>query len=191
MDGPVNGDARPPDDGIRLLVAPTVVYLPMTLALVAGAVIGCGPAIAAATIALGVFLWTLGEYVVHRFVEHGTLVRAKYIENHLRHHREPWPAEHFVYSLMQTLPIVPLVFGEAWLVNWQLHRALGTTAGIVGSYLVNEWIHFVAHRPALTRGHPVLAFLAKNHLRHHHEDASRHFGFFTSFWDRLLGSHRS
>src|SRR5439155_12217335 len=104
-------------------------------------------------------------------------------------HREPWPAEHFVYSLWQTLPIFPLVLGEAWLVTWSVYRALGTAAGIVGSYLVNEWVHFVAHRPALVRGRPLLAFMAKNHLRHHHEDARRHFGFFTSFWDRLLGTN--
>jgi len=189
MDGRVNGDSRPAAEGIGLLAAPTFVYLPMTIALVAGALASPKPAIGAAMTAFGVFLWTIGEYVVHRFVEHGTIVRAKYIENHLRHHREPWPAEHFVYSLRQTLPIVPLIFAEAWLVSWEIHRAMGVAAGIIGSYLVNEWVHFVAHRPELARDRPVLAFMAKNHLRHHHENAQRHFGFFTSFWDRVLGSH--
>lgn len=191
MEGLVNENARPPNEGIGLLVTPTIVYLPMTLALVAGAFLGARPASAAAMIGLGVALWTLGEYLVHRFIEHGTLLRAKYIQNHLRHHREPWPAEHFVYSLRQTLPIVPLVFGESWVLSWEIHRAMAIAAGLVGSYLVNEWVHFVAHRPALTEGRPLLAFMAKNHLKHHHEDAKRHFGFFTTFWDRLLGTHRS
>jgi sterol desaturase/sphingolipid hydroxylase (fatty acid hydroxylase superfamily) len=176
-------------DGRHLLVAPTAVYLPMTLALVTGAAIGEGLVMAAAMIGVGVLLWTVGEYVVHRFVQHGTLVDAKYIQNHLTHHLDPEPAEHFVYSLAQTLPIVPLVFGEAWLVTWDLERAMGVAAGIIGSYLANEWVHFVAHRPALSEGRPLLSWMAKNHLRHHQVNASRHFGFFTSFWDRLLGTN--
>ena len=189
MDDDVNGERPPAAEGIGLLVAPTVVYLPMTIALVVLGAMGSG-VIAVATIALGVFLWTLGEYLVHRFIEHGTLLRAKYIQNHLQHHCEPWPAKHFVYSLWQTLPIVPLVFGEAWLVTWNLHRAMGTAAGIVGSYLVNEWVHFIAHRPELRHGSALLTFLAKNHVRHHWENAGRHYGFFTTFWDRVFRSHR-
>ena len=193
MDGDVNGDAlsreRAPAEGIALLTWPTLVYAPLTLALAGFAALRGGAARAAGGIAVGVLLWTLGEYFVHRFVEHGTLLRAAYVRNHLRHHAEPWPAEHFVYPLAQTLPIVPFVFGEAWLVSWEVHRALATAAGIIGCYLVNEWVHFVAHRPALTARRALLAWLARNHLRHHHEDARRHFGFFTTVWDRVFGSH--
>ena len=69
-------------------------------------------------IAFGVFLWTIGEYVVHRFVEHGSIVRAKYIENHLRHHREPWPAEHFVYSTTDSLEGLASFSNSLNCTNW-------------------------------------------------------------------------
>jgi sterol desaturase/sphingolipid hydroxylase (fatty acid hydroxylase superfamily) len=172
-----------------MLTTPTVVFTPPVVVLAMLAFLHRGPFAVVASMLLGVFLWTLGEYVVHRFVQHGGVLGGSYIENHRRHHQDPWPARHFVYPLGLTIPTVPFIFALCWLCTWDTWCAIAATAAELACYLGNEWVHFCAHRPVLVEGRPWLARLVENHLRHHHEDAKRHFGFFVVVWDRIFGTH--
>jgi dihydroceramide fatty acyl 2-hydroxylase len=176
-------------EGIHLLIVPSLVFGPLSTAFVALGVVERGPLPALGAFVVGVLFWTLGEYLVHRFVQHGRVRKGEYIENHGRHHADPRTAHHFVYSLRQTLPFVVPVFAGFWLLFRDPWYALAATGGNTCSYLVNEWVHFLAHRPELVEGRPLLRRLVRNHLRHHDEDARRHFGFFTSFWDRVFGTN--
>jgi len=175
-------------DDIGMLLAPSVVHGLASATFVATASAARGPLLGGAAVLAGLAAWTLGEYVVHRFVEHGPLRRGRldYVDNHARHHASSWEAAHFVYPLRLTLPCLALVLAGAWLVCRALAPALGFAGGISLAYLLNEWVHFAAHRPALVAGRPWLAAIVRGHLRYHEEDPRRHFGFFTSFWDRVF-----
>jgi sterol desaturase/sphingolipid hydroxylase (fatty acid hydroxylase superfamily) len=179
--------AHPLED-IGMLLAPSVVHGLLSVGFIAVGVARRGPLVAVGVVAGAVLCWTLGEYLVHRFVEHGPLGRGRleYIDNHARHHASPWEARHFVYPLRLTLPSLAVVLGAAGLCFREAGLALAVAGGISLSYLLNEWVHFCAHRPALVEGRPWLARIVRGHLRHHHEDPGRSFGFFTTLWDHVF-----
>jgi sterol desaturase/sphingolipid hydroxylase (fatty acid hydroxylase superfamily) len=168
-----------------------VVHGLVTLSSVTAGVVLAGLPAAAGVLGLGMLSWTLGEYLVHRFIEHGRLGRGRleYVDNHLRHHASPFEARYFVYPLRLTLPLLVPVYAGARLLLGQPGLALAAMGGISLSYLLNEWVHFSAHRPALVEGRPWLARIVRPHLRHHHEDPGRRFGFFTTLWDHVFRTH--
>jgi dihydroceramide fatty acyl 2-hydroxylase len=175
-------------DDIGMLAAPTALHGAITVAAISLGAVHRGPLAAALAVLLGVALWTLGEYLVHRFIEHGRFKKGRldYVDNHALHHLTPSVARHFVYPLKLTLPMAALAFG-AWLLLFrEPWLALAMTGGTTLSYLLNEWVHFSAHRPALLEGRPWLSRVTRAHLRHHNEDPTRHFGFFTTFWDHVF-----
>jgi len=178
-------------DDIGMLAAPTVVHGLVSASSIVAAAVMRGPLVGGGAVAAGMLGWTLGEYLVHRFVEHGPFRRGRldYVDNHARHHASSWEAQHFVYPLRLTLPCLAVVLAAAALVCRAPAPALGFAGGVSLSYLLNEWVHFAAHRPALVVGRPWLAAIVRAHLRHHDEDPQRHFGFFTTFWDHVFRTH--
>ena len=142
--------------GIELLWPLTKVYGCMSAAFIALGLYFGGLEAPLVGMALGTLGWPLGEYVMHRFVQHGGLLSGNYVSNHRKHHADPTVAEHFIYRLEQTLPIVPFILAESWLVTWEPFAMLATSGAILLCYVANEWVHFAAHRPALTQHRPWL-----------------------------------
>jgi sterol desaturase/sphingolipid hydroxylase (fatty acid hydroxylase superfamily) len=161
---------------VRLLLPPTAVYLPLIVVL---AITGASPALSA----LGFVLWTLGEYLVHRFVQHAPLRRRWMPDDHDYHHQVPEDPIELVYalrhSLAAALPIGLVTLG----VTRSLDITAALLAGVLAGYLAYEWLHLCSHRPQLVLGHRLLQRLVRNHRRHHDEGGRLHFGFVTPFWD--------
>jgi len=143
-----------------------------------------------AAAAIGAALWTLTEYVMHRFSFHhrgdGQLRRIIATE-HTRHHREP-SATNFVLRLfghaavaMLGLPlgfiigaITTPVFGLTLWASW----ALGYTA-----YEIGHWrLHHRAPRTAAALRRRV------RHMSHHGVNAATNFGVSLDFWDRVFST---
>lgn len=134
---------------------------------------------------LGLFAWTLLEYLLHRFVFHLPLshpLRFLGATLHAQHHQRPNeppitkpPAltlgAFFVVSLVGWLTFGPSVFP--------------LVAGMVAGYLFYEMSHIAAHT-LLPSEHPLPSFQA-SHLAHHQDPLSR-FGITSPLWDYLFGS---
>ncbi len=133
--------------------------------------------------AIGAAVWTLLEYVLHRWVLHRVPLIAPL---HDAHHRAP--RELRGTPTWVTLAIIWIVFFlPAWSI-WSVTVASGLTAGVMTGYWWYGILHHVSHhgRPAL-----LAAWMSKcvrRHLRHHYAKRPVNFGFTTALWDHLFGT---
>jgi cyclopropane-fatty-acyl-phospholipid synthase len=143
----------------------------------------------------GVALWSLLEYLLHRFVLHGM---APFSHWHGQHHLRPRAliASPSVLSLSLFLLLATL---PAWwlLGGWP---ALALTLGLQGSYLAYGLTHHATHhetRPWIRHN----AWMSQRRIRHAMHHAAHHieargevckpcnFGVSNSFWDAVFGTN--
>ena len=136
-------------------------------------------------LALGALLWTLAEYLLHRFVFHGASAKRLGAREHRRHHAEvdyfaPWwqKALAAVAVFVVMLPLATLAAGPA--------LGLAFTLGFNGMYLTYEVLHRRAHTHA-PRG-PYGRWRRRNHFAHHFQDPRRGQGVTTPLWDVVFGT---
>ncbi len=128
----------------------------------------------------GAFLWTLGEYLMHRFAMHELRGRGLASREHLRHHSdrdsllEKWP-------VAWTGIITVGVFALRPIGGWAL--ALGWIAG----YGIYDVLHWRAHRRAPRNAYG--RWVRKSHFHHHFHAPMRNFGVTTPLWDKVFGTY--
>ncbi|MER9304432.1 sterol desaturase family protein [Mesorhizobium sp. M0293] len=136
------------------------------------------------TVLVCLFLWTLTEYVLHRFILH----HIPYIKDlHDRHHVEerssvgtPTWLSLGVHALVAFVPV--------WMVSG-FATASGVSCGLMLGYLWYISIHHMIHHWHTT--HPSYLYtLKRRHAVHHHIDESANFGVTSALWDRVFGTAR-
>lgn len=143
-------------------------------------------------VAAGLVVWTLAEYLIHRFAfHHAPLLKAV----HLEHHAEP-EGLHGSPTLVTVAVFAGLAFLPLW---WalSLQSAAALTAGLMLGYLAYVGVHYLVHHPAIlgqgeagSRARKALRGLIRAHAVHHHQ-LEMNFGVTTMFWDRVFGTmHR-
>ncbi len=131
---------------------------------------------------LGLMLWTLAEYLLHRFVLHGWPFFAKY---HQAHHDDPSAliASPTLFSLgvFASIALLPatLLLG--------LWPALPCFAGFLVGYIAFAAVHEIVHHSQSQ--YAVVRHFKRFHARHHHATQASNFGVLTSFWDRVFGTY--
>ncbi len=139
---------------------------------------------------LGLFLWTLDEYVMHRFSFHSKsdhpLIKPYNSGLHLLHHNAPTDVAYVAAPMVLCVPSYAILFGIFYLVAG-FDLALNMGSGIIIGFLYYEWVHFATHHlPAKT---PWMKVLKKQHMTHHFVDSDRYFGVTSTFWDHVFGTH--
>ena len=130
----------------------------------------------------GLTIWTLAEYLLHRFVLHGWPFFAKY---HQAHHDDPSAliASPTLFSLgvFASIALLPatLLLG--------LWPALPCFAGFLVGYIAFAAVHEIIHHSQSQNA--VARHFKHFHARHHHATPARNFGVLTSFWDRIFGTY--
>ena len=140
------------------------------------------------TAAAGAALWTLGEYVLHRFAMHELRGRGILSREHLLHHvSAKWSFDPLI--VLAWLGVI-LVGAAVWMpVGW---FGIGPVAGIglgsgwVVGYGYYELQHALAHRRA-PRGR-YTTWLRRHHFHHHFGHPMANHGVTTAFWDRVFGT---
>lgn len=136
-------------------------------------------------IAGGLLLWTLFEYLMHRFAFHYPFpwkrARAVQAELHLTHHARPDELELITAGLPFSLPIAVVILVLLWLGLGTWERASLAMAAVMAGYLCYETVHFSVH--TRVRGGPLLRAWRHHHFLHHFSDASRCFGVTSPLWD--------
>jgi sterol desaturase/sphingolipid hydroxylase (fatty acid hydroxylase superfamily) len=130
--------------------------------------------------AVGALLWTLLEYLLHRFVFHHAPIIS---EIHERHHHEPlaligapaWTS--FVLALIGVLFPLWLLLG--------ISIAAGMTAGVICGYLWYVLVHYASHHWHPRHG-SYLYRVRLRHARHHYSHDEGNFGVTVEFWDWLF-----
>src|SRR5947208_10732832 len=139
---------------------------------------------------LGVLLWTLLEYVIHRYVFHyepKTRVgkRLHYII-HGVHHDYPNDARRLVMPPSISVPLAFLFYGMFLLIFARF--ASSAFAGLVFGYVCYDMLHYATHHFPMKRGMVIL--LKQYHLRHHYNDDHVGYGIRSALCDYVFGTTR-
>lgn len=139
---------------------------------------------------LGLLVWTLSEYCLHRFLFHfpATSRIGKYLVFlfHGVHHDAPRDKTRLV---MPPAGAVIVMFAL-----WQLFRLVVPAPWIepfcaffISGYLVYDYIHYATHHFPMR--HPVAHALKVYHLKHHYGEYGFRFGVSSPLWDRVFGTY--
>ncbi|HEX7296643.1 MAG TPA: sterol desaturase family protein [Pyrinomonadaceae bacterium] len=140
---------------------------------------------------VGLLLWMLIEYCLHRFVFHyeaRTGLGRKFLYKvHLSHHENPSNTK-ILSSLLLAVAIAPGIFLVAWGATGAWRAAFYLLVGVAAGYFYYEWLHFYVHhaRPQLRP----LRYLRTYHLLHHHQTPEMRFGVTTPVLDLIFKTFR-
>jgi 4-hydroxysphinganine ceramide fatty acyl 2-hydroxylase len=146
-----------------------------------------------ALFALGVLLWTLWEYLLHRGLFHlrpGARPQSKRRQFfiHGYHHEYPRDRWRLVAPPVMSWPLAAVIIGVYFIAAGP-SLFLALSAGTASGYLAYDWIHFYTHhaKPTTRLG----LFIQRHHLAHHYKDHTSHFGISSPLWDWVFGTYVS
>lgn len=136
----------------------------------------------------GLFLWTLIEYALHRFVFHFTPKREPwrtlFSSLHLDHHRDTQDPGLIIAPPVVALSDSLIIFGILYLLTWNGPLALLLLAGIDLGYIFYEWVHYGVHQFNWNGG--LWGYYKRYHFHHHFQKPAEGYGVTSPLWDLLL-----
>jgi len=135
---------------------------------------------------LGIFAWTLAEYLIHRFLFHlngkNRLIKMVHYALHGHHHENPTDKNHL---FMPPLPLILIVF----VLFSFFYTILGDYTffffpGFELGYLIYSLIHYSIHIKPYNNG--IMGKLWLHHCKHHFVNSKKAFGVSNIFWDFLF-----
>jgi len=143
---------------------------------------------------IGLFLWTLAEYTLHRFVFHyhartPRMERVTFLF-HGVHHAQPQCKTRLVMPPVVSLPLAAIFYGLFWLIIGSLLQAPGWVnpmmSGFLIGYLVYDLTHYATHHwPMRSR---FAKFLKRYHMQHHYKTPNARYGVSSPVWDYVFGT---
>lgn len=137
---------------------------------------------------LGVFSWTLMEYVMHRFAFHFESTKKKIQDTvyaiHLVHHHYPNDEDRLFQPPLVNVILAAVFIGLFYLILGDLTFIF--TPGLVLGYILYSSIHYSIHKFK-----PPFDFLKpiwRHHNLHHFRYQDRAFGVSSPFWDHIFGT---
>ncbi|QQS37407.1 MAG: sterol desaturase family protein [Ignavibacteriales bacterium] len=139
--------------------------------------------------ALGVAVWTLTEYTLHRFIFHyrpkSKVGERLHFIFHGVHHDYPNDSRRLVMPPSVSVPLAMMFY-------FLFELILGTVlvapffVGFILGYLVYDMTHYAVHHFNM---HNKFWLAIKNHhMRHHYMDSEKGFGVSSPTWDIIVGT---
>lgn len=170
---------------------PMKVFLPFWLVVLAAvfwSLRHIAPGIGLISFACGLVVWSIVEYLCHRYLFHASCtshaIRYFVFLIHGNHHELPTDALRNMMPLSVTVPVAAGL--------WYLCARFGgipgeaAFAGFLLGYVGYDFIHYYCHQGA--GRYPIGRFLKRHHLLHHHGAPDWNFGVSSSFWDRIFST---
>jgi sterol desaturase/sphingolipid hydroxylase (fatty acid hydroxylase superfamily) len=146
-------------------------------------------AVAVAAFAAGAALWTLAEYVLHRFAMHHLHGKGIMSREHLEHHvHSSW--DFSVTHLMSWAGMLLVGFGVWMPAVWLLAGPVPAVAVALGwafGYFFYEYQHAVAHLRAPSGRYGT--WVRRHHFHHHFGHPMANHGVSTLVWDKVFGTY--
>ena len=131
----------------------------------------------------GAATWTLVEYLLHRFVFHGSSPKAIGAVEHRQHHARPDYFAPWWQKALAALAVTAVMLpGVAFVAGAEI--SLCFTLGFIAMYLLYELLHRRAHTQP-PRG-PYGRWRRRNHFAHHFANPRRAHGVTSPMWDRVF-----
>ncbi|NXA90644.1 FA2H hydroxylase, partial [Melanocharis versteri] len=136
---------------------------------------------------LGMILWSLLEYLIHRFVFHMKPPASSYylitlhFLLHGQHHKSPFDSSRLVFPPVPASLVIGFFYGVLRLL---LPQVLGLSVFVGGlcGYVIYDMMHYYLHYGSPRKG-TYLYGLKAYHVKHHFEHQKSGFGISTRFWD--------
>jgi 4-hydroxysphinganine ceramide fatty acyl 2-hydroxylase len=137
---------------------------------------------------LGLLIWTLVEYTMHRWVFHyqptSRWGKQFHFLLHGVHHDYPKDATRLVMPPVVSIPLALFFCGCFFVVFGRVAPA--AFAGFLVGYLFYDMVHYATHHFSMKRG--MWLFLKKYHMRHHYDDDHSGYGVSSPLWDYVFGT---
>ena len=140
-------------------------------------------------IVLGIIVWSLAEYVLHRFVFHyvpdSKLGQRIHFIFHGVHHDYPSDSRRLVMPPSASLPLAVIFYLLFYIIVGRIYIA-PFMAGFLTGYLCYDMTHYAVHHFNM---HNKFWLAIKNHhMKHHYQDPSKGFGVSSPVWDKIIGT---
>jgi len=137
----------------------------------------------------GIFVWTMLEYLLHRFAFHyhpTTPAGKRFLFiAHGVHHDYPNDSLRLVMPPSLSLPLAAFFYLMTWLIGGPQYGE-SVFAGMVMGYILYDELHYATHHATWQWGW--FQKLKKYHMKHHYNDPDRGFGVSSPFWDNIFRS---
>ena len=167
---------------------PVVTYVPLIGLFIYLSITGISMLYTTLFFVSGLLLWTLTEYVIHRwaFHYHPTSSWGKKIHFlvHGVHHDYPRDATRLVMPLLVSVPLAALFYLLFNVIFAEGHWAV--FAGFMAGYVAYDSIHYATHHMKMEGR--MGRFLKRYHLKHHYNDEHTAYGVSTPLWDYIFGT---
>lgn len=144
----------------------------------------------------GIPVWSLVEYLTHRYILHGRFKESKHRWKihkkfahkvldplHWEHHERPFDGLHINGVLKDLLPLFAIAAPLSFL--FPFYTAPLILAGVCQGYVTEEWVHHSIHYYNFRNRY--WRHLKKYHLYHHtSQGMTRGFGITSAFWDGIF-----
>ncbi len=157
-----------------------------------GGGLGVPPALGWLMFGIGVWLWTLVEYSLHRFLFHlearGYWLITAHFLFHGCHHKYPMDDMRLVMPPAAALPIAACVCACECLA---FGRGLGLAAfsGTLVGYMAYDVLHYHCHFSQWANVVPFVRGVKRSHMRHHYREPHHAFGISTVVWDKVFNTY--
>lgn len=141
-------------------------------------------------LALGLGVWTITEYILHRFIFHYVpkaqwALRLHFIF-HGVHHDYPRDRMRLVMPPSASLPLATLfyfLFSLFFNVKANLYAFF---PGFLIGYLIYDMLHYAMHHYNFKSG--IMKKIKQHHMLHHYQDEKKGFGVSSDLWDKIFRS---
>ncbi len=124
----------------------------------------------------GLLLWTILEYVFHRFVFHRFTTGL-----HIEHHHHPRDLRFALVQPELAVAISAALAFVLWAVTGSLWRTTGILSGVWAGFLYYEIVHLCVHLS--NAGKFRLSLQRRRHFHHHFQNNQANFGLTSPLWD--------
>ena len=137
----------------------------------------------------GIFIWTITEYLLHRYIFHFVPksrwgLRLHFIF-HGVHHDYPRDSKRLVMPPSASIPLALLFyFLFLWLLPARMMDAF--FAGFLIGYLVYDMTHYAIHHGNFKSR--LMKSIKQHHMLHHYSDSTKGYGVSSSLWDIFFQS---
>lgn len=176
---------------VIVIWAPFALYMLMR-EILAGMARGSSLWYVLAAFLIGLFFWTLTEYILHRFVFHfvpRNPAQEKIIYLfHGIHHNQPQCKTRLVMPPVVSIPLASVFYGLFTLIlgvffnlpHWITPMVSGFTLG----YLAYDLTHYATHHFPMRSG--IGKYLKRYHMMHHYKTPDQRFGVSSPLWDLVF-----
>ena len=138
----------------------------------------------------GLTIWTITEYLLHRFVFHfepkSAWGQRIHFIFHGVHHDYPQDAKRLVMPPSASIPLAILFYLLFSLFFTNQSSLFSFFAGFLSGYLLYDMLHYAIHHAGFKN--PLMKKLKHHHMMHHYSDPQKGYGVSSALWDIIFGT---